>query len=96
MALALLGPNHRGNVTFETINNDENAEDSFSMKGASRRTSTDLQIAHATSVKFAEPDEVKFSEWYEHTTSAAQNGQKSSAEKDGMRTPEMGSSLRYV
>ena len=44
MALALLGPNHRGNVTFETINDDDNVEDATSVNDASRDNSADVQV----------------------------------------------------
>ena len=94
MALALLGPNHRGNVTFESMN-EESAEASTA---ASRMNSTDVRtIAYGGSVKFAEADDVNFSDWYENTASVAQKGRKSSAEsiKSGSRSPEMGSSMRY-
>ena len=47
MALAFLGPNHRGNVTFETINDDDDAaEDATSVADASRGNSADVQVGH--------------------------------------------------
>lgn len=101
IALALLGPNHRGNVTFETINDDASMEDSSSMKAASRNNSAEARdFARASSVKFAEPNEVNFKDWYDNTAPGAANGSGHGTGRksglDGTRTPELGSSLRYL
>lgn len=96
MALALLGPNHRGNVTFEAIDENAASEPRTSQDSLPRGNSTEPQPTSPNpNVKFAETDDIKFSEWYKtEAGSKPGSGAFKRLSQDGARTPELGSSLR--